>query len=217
MGTATPRFTKPHGDYHYARIKAVSDYCEEHYDPLTTVWLSLQADEKIRGEWVDPLMHDDGFRSNAVKQSLFRVRKKLDVDEWAGCWLMSPRRTGYSHRHYALWINKEVEVSDFHSVIDSHVRNHPTASSEKNQYRDAIQIRQGDEVKGLPAEIAHNLPEIGASTDVRSVDEARRWCSMYWFDDRIRFQELGSFREYAEDSRPEREGVFKHGRGWVNE
>lgn len=225
MGDKTPRFTKPHGAYQYARIRAVANYCKENYDNLTTVWLSLSAAEKQSGKWVHPLEHDDGFRSHAVKQALYRARLNLGIDRWAGLWLMAPRKTGYSHRHYALWIDTEsVSEKDYHPVIDSHVRNHPIATESGNLYGDAIQIRKGCECGSFLAEIARNLPEIGPgeeipSPDVRSIEGKWRyvqaWCSLYWYMDRIRSYELGSFGEIAESLKPDRDGEWVYGKGWL--
>jgi len=223
MGDKTARFTEPYGKYLYARLKAVQTYCEEEYDNLVTVWLSLTAEEKIDGKWVHPLRHDDAFRSNSVKQALYRVRKRLDVVDWAGMWLMAPRKTGYSHRHYSLWFDvpnygiREVREA-FHPVIDSHVGNHPTATSDGNPYEKAIRARQGEECQTLPGEVAHNLPEVGPSTDVRNLTQewafARIWCAFYWYDDRIRQYELGEFGDITEEAK--REGDWKFGVGWVD-
>lgn len=230
LGDKTPRFTQAHGEYLYARLKAVQTYCEEEYDNLVTVWLSLTAEEKVGGKWVHPLRHDDGFRSNSVKQALYRVRKRLDVEDWAGMWLMAPRKTGYSHKHYALWldVSEDYGIRElqevFHPVIDAHVRSHPTATSARNPYGKAIQVREGDDCEGLPAEVARNFPEIGPgrgvpSPDVRSITNdwsyVRIWCAFYWYDDRIRQYELGEFREIAEEAKPE--GDWKFGVGWVEE
>lgn len=230
LGDKTPRFTKPHGDYLYARLKAVQTHCEREYDNLVTVWLSLTAAEKIDDKWVHPLRHDDGFRSNSVKQALYRVRKRLNVEDWAGVWLMTPRKTGYSHKHYAIWLDLSEDYGirdireDFQPVIDAHVRSHPTATSAGNPYGKAIQVREGDECEGLPAEVARNLPEIGPgrgvpSPDVRSIangwEYVRIWCAFYWYDDRIRQYELGAFQEIAEEAKPE--GEWKFGLGWVEQ
>jgi hypothetical protein len=87
LGDKTPRFTKPHGKYLYARLKAVQRYSESEFENLLTVWLSLTADAKIDDNWVNPLWHDDGFRSNSVKQALYRTRKRLELRDWAGMWL----------------------------------------------------------------------------------------------------------------------------------
>jgi hypothetical protein len=71
----------------------------------------------------------------------------------------------------------------------------------------------------LPGEIAHNLPEVGPSTDVRNLPRewvfARIWCAFCWYDDRIRQYELGEFREIAEEAKPE--GKWSFGTGWVDE
>lgn len=224
MGDKTPRFTEAHGKYLYARLKAVQTYCEEKYDNLRTVWLSLTAEEKVGQKWVHPLRHDDAFRSNSVKQALYRIRKHLNIEDWAGTWLMAPRKTGYSHKHYALWLDvpdygsQEVQEA-FHPVIDAHIRYHPTATSHGNPYDKAIQVREGKECRTLPGEVAHNLPEVGSSTDVRNLTQewafARIWCAFYWYDDRIRQYKLGEFRDIAEEVKPE--GDWKFGVGWVNE
>jgi len=226
LGDKTPRFTEPHGEFLYARLRAVSDYCREEFDGLVTVWITLQADEKSPdGRWYDPLEHDDGFRSDALKQALYRVRRTIDVSRRAGLWLHAPRRTGYSHRHHALWLEvpdvSEVCSEDFGPVVNTHVNNHPTAKEGNNPIDEAVKIRTGEECDGLPAEIAHNLPEIGPQTDVRSLSErweyARIWCAMYWWDDRIRGYELGEFKDIADKAKEEKfedAGNWNFGKGW---
>lgn len=226
LGDKTPRFTKPHGDYLYARLKAVQTHCEREYDNLVTVWLSLTAAEKIDDKWVHPLRHDDGFRSNPVRQALYRARKRLAVTDWAGMWIMAPRKTGYSHKHYGLWLNlgdnyniNEIQTA-FHSVIDSHVRSHPTATACGNQYSKAIQLREGEGCTGLVAEMARNFPEIGPGTsvpspDVRSIESgwkyARIWCALYSYDNRNRKQSLGDFQKIADNAKPVTEWKFGKG------
>jgi len=224
LGDSTPRFTEPHGDYLYARLSAVHRHCEQ-WSNLSTVWLSLTADEKDEsGEWVDPISHDDGFRSSAVKQALYRARGKLDVEQWAGTWLIAPRQTGYSHKHYALWLDTEASIEQirqaFEKVVESHIRAHPTATVEGNPCGQAVQVRKDDDCEKLIPEIAHNIPEIGPETDVRNLSEkwqyARIWCALCWYDDRIRQYELGRFSEIADDARaedmPDSEWVY--GKGW---
>jgi len=225
LGDKTPRFTEPHGKYLYARLSDVHAHCADEWDNLTTVWLSLTADEKDgSGNWVHPLKHDDGFRSNAVKQALYRARRKLDLDQWAGLWVMAPRQTGYSHKHYPLWLDCPQSIeqirSAFEPVIDSHVRAHSLASHRGNPYPKAIQVRKDGDCDGILAEIGRNIPEIGVETDVRNVEEnwkdAQRWAAFYWHDDRIRQYELGKFQEIADDARAENmpSGDWEYGDGW---
>jgi hypothetical protein len=104
----------------------------------------------------------------------------------------------------------------FHPVIDSHVRNHPTATSGGNPHNEAVQVRKDQDCSTLPGEIAHNLPEVGPSVDVRSLTNewafAQIWCAFYWYTDRIRQYELGRFGEIAEKGKPVGEWTF--GVGW---
>ncbi len=222
LGDKTARFTEPHGDYLYARLSAVHSHCVK-WDNLSTVWLSLTADEKdSSGNWLHPLSHDDGFRSDAVRQALYRVRRRLDIEQWAGLWLMAPRQTGYSHKHYALWLDcpqsiEQIE-SAFEPVVKSHIRNHPTATVEGNPCSQAVQVRKDGDCERLLPEIGHNIPEIGSETDVRSLSEewqyARIWAALYWSDDRIRQYELGQFEPIANDARVEQSGDWVYGKGW---
>jgi len=189
------------------------------------VWLSLTADEKNEsGEWVHPLRHDDGFRSSAVKQALYRARRRLDVEQWAGYWVMAPRKTGYSHKHYAFWLDTvesiEAIESAFEGVVKSHISAHPMASADGNPVGQAVQVRRLDDCEKLLPEIARNIPEIGPDTDVRNLSEdwqhARIWCALYSTDDRVRSYELGQFKGIADDARAESRpsGEWKHGKGW---
>jgi len=224
LGDNTPRFTEPHGKYLYARLRAVHRYCMKWLN-LKTVWLSLTADEKNEsGEWVHPLRHDDGFRSSAVKQALYRARRRLDVEQWAGVWLMAPRKTGYSHRHYALWLDTEELIEQielaFERVVESHISAHPYASADGNPVDQAVQVRCLDDCEKLLPEIAHNIPEIGPDTDVRNLSEdwqyARIWAALYSTDDRVRQYELGRFKEIADDARAESRpsGEWVYAKGW---
>lgn len=223
LGDKTPRFTEPHGGYLYARLRAVYRHCKD-WPNLRTVWLSLTADEKRSGKWVHPLKHDDGFRSSAVKQAVYRARRALDVKQWAGLWLMAPRKTGYSHKHYALLLDVDASVreieSAFSKVVKSHTRAHPYASEKGNPCTQAVQAREGDGCKKLLPEIGHNIPELGPEVDIRNIGEdrqyARIWAALYWHQDRIRQYELGRFSEIADDARDENlpSGDWEYGTGW---
>jgi hypothetical protein len=217
QGDKTMRFTATHAGFLYARINTVARYCLDEFDDPHTVWLSLTAEAKSQdGKWFHPLRHDDGFRSNAVRQSLYRATPK--AENYAGLWLHAPRRTGYSHRHYALWVNGEVTSEDFEPVIRSHVRNHPTATEEGNPPKGAIHVRSSgqlmrlttrdgnhekDVAKGsttaLTKEVGNNLPSLGTDPDIR---EGRYcdflWAAMLWADDRTQYKPLGRFAEIAD-------------------
>lgn len=198
-GEKSPRFTRRRAAYRFARAADVERSCIRDYNNPHTVWLSLTAEPKAEsGEWVDPLNHDDGFRSNAIRQSLYRVRREYDH---AGVWMHAPRRSWYSHRHVALWLDGEVTESDFHSVVDSHVRNHPAAKGEQHPYDDAVKVRKvtsddlsravdGLDVEielsrgcttALPREIGGNLPALACDWDLRDgPTPARMWAAAMW-------------------------------------
>lgn len=225
LGDKTPRFTEPHGKYLYTRLKAVHKNCTN-WENLSTVWLSLRADEKDEsGNWVDPLWHDDGFRSDSVRQARSRARDALDIEQWAGIWLMTPRKTGYSHKHYALWLDCLADVwqiqEAFEKVVESHIRAHPTATKDGNPLDKAVKVRKEDDCNKLLPEIGHNIPEIGPDEDIRNLSEewqaAKMWAAMYWDDDRIRQYELGQYEPIADRAKDENlpqgdEWVF--GKGW---
>uniref|UniRef100_UPI00403F4504 hypothetical protein n=1 Tax=Haladaptatus sp. DJG-WS-42 TaxID=3120516 RepID=UPI00403F4504 len=214
------RFSGAYGGFLYARVNTVARFCLDEFDDPHTVWISLKASEKAPdGRWYHPLRHDDGFRSDAVRAALHRATPK--AENYAGLWVHAPRRTWYSHRHYALWIDGAARASDFEKVIDSHVRNHPTATREGHPYEKAIRLRSGNELvratapRGnhemdeshgatttLTTEVGNNVPELGTDPDVRSGRSCDFWwAAMMWADDRIRYSPLGRFQEVAELAR----------------
>ena len=219
--TSTPRFTLQKAKYRYARVKSAARYCFEHFDRPHTVWLSLTARSRKRDGWVNPAIHDAGFRSGAVKQALYRSRKKARIDDYAGVWLHAPRTEWYSHKHIALWVDGNVAEEDFHPVIKSHVRNHRYADKSHHQYGDAISIRSPNEyalatpagssqsnrgidaergqTAGLTNEVGDNIPALGANSDIRNCSEgAFMWATMLWALDRKYWQPLGDFKQYAD-------------------
>ncbi|WP_144060707.1 hypothetical protein [Salinarchaeum sp. Harcht-Bsk1] len=227
-GQYTARFTHSKARYRFAKVADCERYCIREYDDLHTVWLSLNARAKAdTGLWYDPLDHYDGFQSGAVSKAL---RRCIPSDDYVGVSLHSPRQTGYTHRHVALWIDGTVAQDDFQAFINSFVRNHPTARESDNSPEKAIRVNrvtgndlshlpegadseteaQRGRTTALPREIASNLPAMQVDNDLQQAPcHVRLWASLLWATDKRAWQPLGGYGgsrldEYASRERMDR-------------
>jgi len=131
----TNRFTPEYTERQYARFADLERGLKDEYGHrLHTALLSLTASNTDKhGNLVPPADHLDDLEESwdAMRRALYRA---LDGYEWEYCAILEPHKSGYTHIHIAVFVNGRIDESDFHPVIDAHVRNCPHAEQAAHDY-----------------------------------------------------------------------------------
>lgn len=151
----TDRFHPDVFDERYAKLNDLVDGLEDEYTTVTTVMLSLTASSTTEDGYarapVDHFM-DVQASNDPVRAALDRV---LDDRRFERIVLPEQHESGYTHLHWGVLVEGRVEVEDFRPVIESHVRNCPTAEWDgheidpDNPKQSAVSVRE--EGESLPA------------------------------------------------------------------
>jgi hypothetical protein len=151
----------------YAKTQSLEGTLREKWGRLlNTAMVTLTAsstDEQGRPRSPVDHLHDLLESWEAVRRALSRV---LDGREWEYLAILEPHESGYVHIHLGVFVKGPVVAEQFQPVLDAHVRNCPTATSDAHSVfdedgeEDAVSVhrtasRPGDEgVENLGAYLA---------------------------------------------------------------
>lgn len=137
------RFTPEYREMLYAKAQSLERGLRDRWGSLLhTAMLSLTASsEDAHGNPRPPVEHHrDLFSSwEAVRRDLHRT---LDGREWEYLAILEPHESGYVHVHIGVFVKGPVVAEQFQSVLDTHVRNCPTASRSAHKLHEQVEVRQ---------------------------------------------------------------------------
>jgi len=125
-----------YGNRYYARLKSLERGWLADADDPHVVMLTLTAsNENSRGGWRCPADHlrdvTDPFREH-VRPALHRAIPH----DWEYAKVIEHHGSGYGHLHVAVFVDGPVTESDFHPVIDAHLRHCDPAGRAAHDYHD---------------------------------------------------------------------------------
>ncbi|OVE83986.1 replication protein [Natronolimnobius baerhuensis] len=138
--TQMPNSHQPrYGNKYYARLKALERQMVREYDDLHIAMLTFTGSTKNdNGGWRCPADHlrdvVDSWRPNRGRGVYHALRSSLDGMEWEYGLVVEKHKSGYGHVHCAVFIDGEVNESDFHPAIDAHLRQCEIAHRDAHNY-----------------------------------------------------------------------------------
>jgi len=129
------RFSPEYTERQYARFSDLERGLKEEYGAqLHTALLSLTcSNTDEHGRLLPPVDHLQDLEESydAVRLALKRA---LDGYDWEAVSILEPHKSGYTHIHFAVFVDGEVDEETFHSVIDAHLRNCDRAERAAHDY-----------------------------------------------------------------------------------
>lgn len=116
-----------YGDCYYARLKAFEREIIKEFDEPHSVMLTFSgSSSNANGGWrcVADHLRDvvESWRPDRGRGVYHKLRTVLDGKRWEYALAVEKHRSGYGHVHCAVFVDGEVDESEFHSVIDTHLR-----------------------------------------------------------------------------------------------
>ena len=116
-----------YGDKYYARIKALERQITAEYDDLHVAMLTLSGSSRNgSGGWRCPADHlrdvVNSFRPDDGRGVYHALYDSLSDKDWEYALVAEHHKTGYGHIHIAIFVDGEIDESDFHPAIDAHLR-----------------------------------------------------------------------------------------------
>ncbi|MFB6137532.1 MAG: hypothetical protein ABEJ42_04225, partial [Halobacteriaceae archaeon] len=128
-----------YGDRYYARLKALERQMLQRYSNLSVALLTLTGSSKNdNGGWRCPADHlrdvINSWRPDRGRGVYHALRDSLSDREWEYALVVEKHQSGYGHVHVAVFVDGELEESDFHSAIDAHLRHCDIAHRDAHDY-----------------------------------------------------------------------------------
>nr|ABD67452.1 rep protein [Natrinema thermotolerans] len=210
------RFTPEYREMLYAKSQSLERELREKWGRLLhTAMVTLTAsstDEQGRPRSPVDHLHDLLESWEAVRRALARV---LDGRDWEYLAIIEPHESGYAHVHVGVFVKGPVVAEQFQPVLDAHVRNCPTATSDAHQVfdedgeEDAVSVhrtasRPGDEgVENLGAYLAAYMAgEYGAEA-TEMPEYVRGFYATMWATGRQWFRPSNGAQEFMQPDEDE--------------
>jgi len=216
-----------YGNKYYARLKALERQVIEKFDDPHSVMLTFSgSSENASGGWRCPADHlrdvIESWRPDRGRGVYHTLRYVLDGKRWEYAIVVEKHRSGYGHVHCAVFVDGEVSETDFHPVIDAHLRQCDIAGRSAHDYHShneedrPISIKRIDPnaddmeaIGNLGSYIGEYIGSHGAPLFDRGIDElAFRAAAWATGTQVVRFSNganelIDQDREYVEEDKPE--------------
>lgn len=131
-----------YGNKYYARLKALERQMIREYDDLHIAMLTFTGSTRnANGGWRCPADHlrdvVDSWRPNRGRGVYHALRDALSGMEWEYGLVVEKHKSGYGHVHCAVFVDGEVNESDFYPAIDAHLRQCEIAHRDAHNYHAA--------------------------------------------------------------------------------
>lgn len=133
-----------YGDKYYARLKALERQMVRNYDDLHIAMLTFTGSNRNEnGGWRCPADHlrdvVSSWRPDRGRGVYHALRDSLEGMEWEYGLVVEKHKSGYAHVHCAVFVDGEISRSQFHNVIDAHLRNCEIAGADAHNYHEKDQ------------------------------------------------------------------------------
>ena len=128
-----------YGDRYYARLKAFERQIIKEYENPHSVMLTFSGSStNANGGWRCPADHlrdvVSSWRPNRGRGVYHILRDVLKGKEWEYALVVEKHESGYGHVHCAVIVDGAIAESDFHRVIDTHLRKCEIAGRDAHDY-----------------------------------------------------------------------------------
>jgi len=128
-----------YGDKYYARLKALERQITAEYNDLQIAMLTLTGSMRnARGGWRCPADHlrdvINTWRPDRGRGVYHALRNTLQGKRWEYALVVEKHQNGYGHVHVAVFVDGSIDESDFHPVIDRHLRKCGIAHRDAHDY-----------------------------------------------------------------------------------
>jgi hypothetical protein len=163
-----------YGNKYYARFKALERQMLEEFDDPHVALLTFTASHKNdKGGWRAVCDHVrdvvNSFRPDEGRGVYHRLRDDLDhTDRWEYGIALEHHKSGYGHVHLAVFVDGEVNPSDFHGAIDTHLRLCDPAGRDAHNYHEPdgpISVKRVDPSVQTERTVAMNLERLWSGED----------------------------------------------------
>lgn len=158
-----------YGDRYYARLKAFERQIIKEYDDPHSVMLTLSGSSRNANDgWRCPADHlrdvVESWRPSRGRGVYHTLRYVLDGRQWEYAIVVEKHLSGYGHVHCAVFVDGEVTESEFHSVIDAHLRKCEIAGADAHDYHSPDEDDRPISVKRIDpnADDAESIANLGS-------------------------------------------------------
>lgn len=162
-----------YGDRYYARIKALERQILRKYDNPHVAMLTFTGSmENAVGGWRCPCDHlrdvINSFRPDDGSGVYHALRYALQDYDWEYALVVEKHQSGYGHVHCAVFVDGEVEESDFHTAIDAHLRECDIAHRDAHDYYAEDESTRPISVNGVDPDVGPNQDDVEDITNLGS-------------------------------------------------
>lgn len=209
-----------YGRKYYARNKALERQMLANFDNPHTCMLTFSGSSKnANGEWRCPVDHINDVL-DGVQQALKTLRNVMDGDlsysisdrvtEWHYALVVEPHKSGYGHVHLALFVDGEIEKSDFERVIDTHLRHCDIAGKDAHDYNHSnpkkrcisVNAVGDDGIENLGSYLSEYIGTMGDDLLDRPIEQLMHYAVM-WASARQKVRYSESARDLIEADQEE--------------
>ena len=162
-----------YGDTYYARLKALERQMVREYDDLHVAMLTFTGSTRnANGGWRCPADHlrdvIDSWRPDRGRGVYHTLRDALSAYEWEYALVVEKHDSGYGHVHCAVFVDGEIEKSDFHGAIDTHLRKCEIAHRDAHDYYHPDDDKCPISVSSVDTDLDPNQQDVEEITNVGS-------------------------------------------------
>ncbi|MDZ7849875.1 MAG: hypothetical protein U5K70_03365 [Halodesulfurarchaeum sp.] len=160
-----------YGDKYYAKLKALERQIASEYDDLHIAMLTFTGSTKNgNGGWraVSDHLRDviDSWRPDRGRGVYHALRDSLECQEWEYALVVEKHQSGYGHVHCAVFVDGEVDESDFHPAIDAHLRTCNIAHRDAHNYFAEDETTRPISVSSVDTDLDPNRGDVDKITNV---------------------------------------------------
>ena len=128
-----------YGDTYYARLKAFERQVVAEYENPHSVMLTFSGSSRNgNGGWRSPSDHMrdvvESWRPDRGRGVYHTLREVLNGRDWEYALVVERHKSGYGHVHCAVFVDGAIDESDFHPVVDAHLRQCSIAHRDAHDY-----------------------------------------------------------------------------------
>lgn len=162
-----------YGDRYYARLKALERQMVKEYNNLHIAMLSFTGSMRnANGGWrcVADHLRDviDSWRPDRGRGVYHALRDSLSAYDWEYALVVEKHQNGYGHVHVAVFVDGEIDESDFHSTIDAHLRHCEIAHRDAHDYYAEEESTRPISVSDVNTDLDPNRDDVDTVTNVGS-------------------------------------------------
>jgi hypothetical protein len=182
---AEVRFGEHRSAKEYARLHNLHEGIEQEWDNVHVAFITLTASNRNdRGGYRCPADHIAELTETHDDVMKVLRRQIDDSRNWTYVWAMEPHKSGYAHRHLAVFVEGNVPRGVFEPVLDAHVEKCQAAGRAAHRPGEALEMKALDRQKeDAINSVAYYLAEYiadGFQAPTEAPDHVQRFNALLW-------------------------------------